>query len=159
MDKPTLRASQQEVLRYKSGKMGISAVPGAGKTWTLSQLAAKLILEKDLEPDQEILVVTFSNSAADNFASRIATFLGEAGLLEGIGYRVRTLHALANDILHERPEIAGLSESYTILDESEGIVLRNDLVNSYLDLNPDAFSGLMRSMRHILRHSIRWKVL
>ncbi len=142
MDKPTLRASQQEVLRYKSGKMGISAVPGAGKTWTLSQLAAKLILEKDLEPDQEILVVTFSNSAADNFASRIATFLGEAGLLEGIGYRVRTLHALANDILHERPEIAGLSESYTILDESEGIVLRNDLVNSYLDLNPDAFSGL-----------------
>ena len=63
MDKPTLRASQQEVLRYKSGKMGISAVPGAGKTWTLSQLAAKLILEKDLEPDQEILVVTFSNSA------------------------------------------------------------------------------------------------
>jgi len=36
---PRLRASQQEIMTYRGGLMGISAVPGSGKTWTLSQLA------------------------------------------------------------------------------------------------------------------------
>ena len=29
-----LRPSQEEILAYQGGKMGISAVPGSGKTWT-----------------------------------------------------------------------------------------------------------------------------
>jgi hypothetical protein len=35
----TPRLPQQEILRYTRGKMGISAVPGSGKTHTLSALA------------------------------------------------------------------------------------------------------------------------
>ena len=65
-----LRPHQEEILRYRSGKMGISAVPGSGKTWTLSYLAANLIQQGRIEPDQEILVVTLVNAAVDNFASR-----------------------------------------------------------------------------------------
>ena len=34
------RPKQQEVLDYAAGKMGVSAVPGSGKTVTLSALAA-----------------------------------------------------------------------------------------------------------------------
>ena len=92
------------MLKYKQGLLGISAVPGSGKTWTLSQLAVKLILTTDLEPEQEILIVTFTNSGADNFSSRIGEKLRQNGLMEGFGYRVRTLHGLANDILRERPD-------------------------------------------------------
>ncbi len=99
MTEPALRHSQAEVLRYRSGWMGISAVPGSGKTWTLSQLAAKLLLTVDLQPDQEILVVTFANSAVDNFNSASGQLVREYGLLEGYGYRVRTLHVLAGDII------------------------------------------------------------
>ena len=36
----TPREEQAEVLRYKGGTLGISAVPGSGKTFTLSALAA-----------------------------------------------------------------------------------------------------------------------
>ena len=39
----TLRPSQTEILRYRGGKLGISAVPGSGKTFTLSALAAQII--------------------------------------------------------------------------------------------------------------------
>ena len=39
----TPRAEQQQVLSYTGGTMGISAVPGSGKTFTLSALAADLI--------------------------------------------------------------------------------------------------------------------
>ena len=56
-----LRESQARILSYTEGKMGISAVPGSGKTWTLSRLAAKLISTAELQPDQEVLVVTFSD--------------------------------------------------------------------------------------------------
>ena len=93
-DKPLLRPSQKEIMTYQKGLMGISAVPGSGKTWTLSHLAVKLILSTDLEPDQEILIVTFSNSAADNFSNRIGEQLRANGLIEGFGYRVRTLPAM-----------------------------------------------------------------
>ena len=40
---------------YTGGRMGISAVPGSGKTHTLSYLAADLILSGDLDLNQEVL--------------------------------------------------------------------------------------------------------
>jgi DNA helicase-2/ATP-dependent DNA helicase PcrA len=40
MSEFTPRAGQREVLDYDGGKMGISAVPGSGKTRTLAELAA-----------------------------------------------------------------------------------------------------------------------
>ena len=35
------RPGQQKVLAYRAGKMGISAVPGSGKTRTLAELAGQ----------------------------------------------------------------------------------------------------------------------
>lgn len=35
-----LRELQKAVVEYEGGKMGVSAVPGSGKTFTLSYLAA-----------------------------------------------------------------------------------------------------------------------
>jgi DNA helicase-2/ATP-dependent DNA helicase PcrA len=65
------RPAQSQVLAYTGGKMGISAVPGSGKTRTLSALAARLIRSGALGEEQEVLVVTLVNSAVDNFSSRI----------------------------------------------------------------------------------------
>ncbi len=113
------RPMQAEILKYKSGMMGVAAVPGSGKTATLSALAAQLITSGSIYDDQEILIVTLVNSAVDNFSTRIASFVREAGLLENMGYRVRTLHGLAHDIVRERPDLAGLSEQFSILDENE----------------------------------------
>jgi hypothetical protein len=39
----TPRPSQQNILRYTGGRLGIAAVPGAGKTHILSALAAQII--------------------------------------------------------------------------------------------------------------------
>lgn len=69
------RPMQQQVLEYTYGKMGVSAVPGSGKTQTLSYLAAQLIMEGKIQDDQEVLIVTLVNSAVDNFAFRIADFV------------------------------------------------------------------------------------
>ena len=142
-EKIVLRPSQEDVLKYRQGLMGISAVPGSGKTFTLSNLAVKLILTTPLEEDQEVLVVTFSNSAADNFSTRIGEKLRASGLLEGFGYRVRTLHGLANDIIRERPELVGLSTDFGIIDEAEFIEILKDLVSQAKDENIDFLRGLI----------------
>ena len=99
--------------------MGVSAVPGSGKTWTLSRLAADIIANGELEEDQEVLVVTLVNSAVDNFAVRINDFLESDDYHPLIPpYRVRTLHGLAHDIVRERPDLVGLDANFTIIDDA-----------------------------------------
>lgn len=132
-----LRPGQEAVLRYQGGRMGISAVPGSGKTWTLAYLAANLIKRGMIETDQEILVVTLVNAAVDNFSSRISAQLQMEGLLPGYGYRVRTLHGLANDIVRERPDLAGLSNSFQIIDDYECERIKSRIAKDWLASHPD----------------------
>ena len=60
-----LRPAQEKILAYAGGRMGVSAVPGAGKTFILSALAARLV-SAAIDNDQEVLIVTMMNSAVEN---------------------------------------------------------------------------------------------
>ncbi len=128
-----LRSSQTSILRYTGGKMGISAVPGSGKTFTLSALAAQLIHSGRIADEQEVLIVTLVNSAVDNFASRIKEFLE---LSMPFGYRIRTLHGLAHDIVREKPAAVGLEERFSILDEREASFILKEATNAWLQAHP-----------------------
>ncbi|OQY36504.1 MAG: hypothetical protein B6243_03005 [Anaerolineaceae bacterium 4572_5.2] len=129
---PQPRPSQEQILEYTSGTMGVSAVPGSGKTWTLSRLASKIIASGVLEEDQEVLIVTLVNSAVDNFTQRISGFLEKRGVLPHLGYRVRTLHGLAHDIVRERPALVGLDSNFQIIDEREANSIRAAAVEGWL---------------------------
>jgi DNA helicase-2/ATP-dependent DNA helicase PcrA len=127
-----LRLEQEKiVLEYTHGRVGIAAVPGSGKTYTLAHLAARLIYDQrlDLNRSQEVLVVTFTNTAVNSFQARIDRLLREQyGLLPYVGYRVRTLHGLAHDIVRERPALVGLAEDFVILDERLSLDIQRDIV-------------------------------
>src|SRR5512133_397773 len=128
------RPSQQKILEYTGGRLGIAAVPGAGKTHILSALAAKIIHEGWIAGDQEVLIVTLVNSAVDNFESRIKRFFDNP-LQALYKYRVRTLHGLAHDIVREKPARVGLEERFSIIDEREAGFIRRDSVNAWLAAN------------------------
>lgn len=128
---PKLRRAQEEVLTYSGGKMGVSAVPGSGKTFTLSYLAANLIQKNVLQDNQEILIVTLVNSAVGNFSKEISKYTQALGLPRNFGYRVRTLHGLSNDIVRERPELAGLPADFRILDETEANHILLDKIEAW----------------------------
>jgi DNA helicase-2/ATP-dependent DNA helicase PcrA len=152
------RARQAEILEYERGWMGISAVPGSGKTTTLSYLAAKIVAGGELSSGQEVLIVTLVNSAVDNFSHRIAGYMREFGLLPHLGYRVRTLHGLAHDIVRERPNLAGISEQFTILDEEESRRILAVISNNWAYENQEWIKARVKSElnaeqeRRILRH-------
>lgn len=140
------RPSQAEILKYQGGTLGISAVPGSGKTHSLSALASNLVEElvttessfEHGQPESEILVVTFSNAAVANFAARIGAFLSEKGMIPGIGYRVRTLHSLAAEIVRNRSESFGLDPDFLILDAEQSETLLHKAVNNWVSRNDDS---------------------
>lgn len=103
-------------------------------------------------------LVTFTNSAVENFRSRIGNLLRQRqGLLPGVGYRVRTLHGLAHDIVRERPALVGLSERFDIVDERTANEIKRESVLAYLRTHPDLFSpylhpDFLQNFRRIERY-------
>jgi DNA helicase-2/ATP-dependent DNA helicase PcrA len=131
------RPAQEKILAYTGGRMGISAVPGSGKTHTLSYLAAQIVATRLEDDDQEVLIVTLVNSAVNNFVSRVNGFIQERGLLPGVGYRVRTLHGLAHDVVRERPGLLGLADDFTIVDERAAREILTDAVEAWVRSHPE----------------------
>jgi DNA helicase-2/ATP-dependent DNA helicase PcrA len=139
----TPRSSQSAILRYRSGTLGISAVPGSGKTHILSALAAQIISSGVLGVDQEVLIVTLVNSAVENFSQRISGFIQQRGMIPHLGYRVRTLHGLAHDIVRENPALVGLDNRFAIVDEREAEFIRKEAANSWLSAHPYALEDYL----------------
>ncbi len=108
------RDDQKPVLDYKKGKMGIMAVPGAGKTTILLALIIKLINE-GINPEH-IFVLTYMESAAKNFKERIQSAIPENLALPNIS----TIHGLALRIVKENGNCAkvGLDENFEICDDT-----------------------------------------
>jgi DNA helicase-2/ATP-dependent DNA helicase PcrA len=131
------RPSQARILKYAGGMLGIAAVPGSGKTHTLSALAAHLIESGRLGADQEILIVTLVNSAVENFKARVSSFAAQRGLIPKLGYRVRTLHGLAHDIVRENPPLAGLDKQFIIVDETASAAMIRGAARSWAHVHAD----------------------
>lgn len=118
-DKPafriTPREDQKPVLAYETGKMAISAVPGAGKTTILLALIVKL-LDRGINPEN-IFVMTYMESAARNFRDRIKNIRQNSAQLPNIS----TIHGLALRILKENGnyERLRLSSDFEICDDSQ----------------------------------------
>ena len=136
------RPSQEEILRYQGGRLGIAAVPGAGKTQILSALAAQIIASGALADDQEVLIVTLVNSAVDNFEARVKRFFDNP-LQALYRYRVRTLHGLAHDIVREKPGRVGLDERFGIIDEREADFIRREAVKSWLSVHAESMDDYL----------------
>ncbi len=124
------REDQKKIMGYTRGYMGIPAVPGAGKTFILSHLVAKLARE-ELQDGEEILILTYMNSSVINFKERIREVLGE----EGAGYlkkiRVITIHKLTSEILRENQERTSLANDYSNLTQANMYYLMSLAVNEY----------------------------
>lgn len=141
-----LRPAQEEILNYEGGRLGISAVPGSGKTFTLSRLAAKLVHKLAASgplDDREILVVTFTNAAAENFRSSIGRVVESRHLLPS-GFRVGTIHSLAHEIVRERPGLVALGEDFDIVEERICQDIKRQAVNNYLQSNPDFLGAYIK---------------
>lgn len=138
-----LRPAQEEILKYRGGRMAISAVPGSGKTFTLALLAAQLIADGliDHAAGQQVLIVTYLNASVDTFRASIRQRLEEMGQVID-GYDVRTLHSLALEIVRLG---LGLGQEYglPVLDETQSSLALSQAVDHYIDQHPGEWLALL----------------
>jgi DNA helicase-2/ATP-dependent DNA helicase PcrA len=140
-----LRPAQEAILEYSNGRMAVSAVPGSGKTFTLSLLAAQLIADGRINPEggQRILIVTYLNASVDNFKNNIRKRLDEMGIFP-IGFDVRTLHSLALEIVNvARRGLGDEENAFVVLDEGQGSHFLARAVDAWIENNPDLWHAFL----------------
>jgi superfamily I DNA/RNA helicase len=100
----------------------VCAGPGTGKTATLVRRVEYLLEERGAEPES-LLVLTFSNEAAQELEERVADRFGEQVAAR---IRISTFHGFGVTFLHHHGQLAGIDA--LVLDEAG----QGELVNSIL---------------------------
>jgi len=109
-----LNSCQKQAVLVKQKHLRIIAGAGSGKTQVLTCRIAYLKGTSHLLPDQ-FLIATFTNKAANEMKERLSKLLNESHHSMWIG----TFHSVANRMLHQHAQLAGLSSSFQILDSSD----------------------------------------
>ncbi|WKT81331.1 ATP-dependent helicase [Thermosynechococcus sp. PP45] len=139
----TLRPGQREISEWQGGLLAVSAVPGAGKSHGMAVGAAIAIAREKLHQQRQLVVVTYSRSAAANIKVRIRQYLREMGLPRN-GFSVQTLHSLALKIATSHPT-AGLRWSgENLMSEHEQRRLCVTCVKEWARSHPDILEQLIQ---------------
>lgn len=130
MNNINYRQDQLPIMSYEGGTMAVPAVPGAGKTFIVTNLVAKLLREGKHD-NSKILILTYMNSAVNNFKGRIKKLLIDNDIKEENSYEVMTIHSLAVKIIKEKPEVVMLNEEFSIADDLQKNIILNECIQNY----------------------------
>ncbi|WP_319419347.1 ATP-dependent helicase [Pleurocapsa sp. FMAR1] len=143
----SLRTGQQGLGNWQGGEMAVSAVPGAGKSHSLSVAAAIAIAQNQLHSRRQLIVVTYTRSAAANIKSKIRDRLKDLKLPPG-GFVVHTLHGLALNIANSRKELSGLNlDNVTIVVPNTGHRIIRGAVERWIANHPVEYQRLLEGVQ------------
>jgi len=109
-----LNDAQQRAVTSELGNLLVIAGAGSGKTRVLINRIAWLIRVKHASP-HSILAVTFTNKAASEMRSRLASMLGASIRSLWVG----TFHGLAHKMLRQHWREANLPENFQVIDSDD----------------------------------------
>ena len=109
-----LNEEQYAAVTAPDGPALVVAAAGTGKTRTLIYRLAHLVTEKNVQP-QEVLLLTFTNKAAKEMLSRAETLVQRRF---NSGYS-GTFHSFANRLLRSHADAIGFGRDFTILDADD----------------------------------------
>ncbi|MDB9425579.1 ATP-dependent helicase [Microcystis aeruginosa CS-564/01] len=141
-----LRAGQQELADWQGGKMAISAVPGAGKSHSLAVAAAMVIAREQLHAKKQLIIVTYTRSAAASIKAKIKQRLQDLQL-SAQGFSVQTLHGLALQLARRYPELSALDlESSTLVIPTPSHRIIRNSVEKWLIADPIRYQKLLEGV-------------
>lgn len=120
-----LNPKQKEAVDTVYGPVFVTAGPGTGKTQILTLRIGNILLKASGAKPDEILALTYTDSAVATMRTRLAHFIGSAA------YRVRihTFHGFARSILELRPDLFPRIALGTHLSTVKGIALMEQLLD------------------------------
>jgi DNA helicase-2/ATP-dependent DNA helicase PcrA len=95
----SLNAAQKEAVDALEGPVMVIAGPGTGKTTTLTVRIAKILSQSQVSP-QNILCITFTDSAANNMRQRLISMIGP----DAYRIKIYTFHSFCNEVIQSHPE-------------------------------------------------------
>jgi len=108
-----LNPQQQAAVDHPADRsLLVMAGAGSGKTTVIAQRVARLI-KNHAGTDRNVLMVTFSNKAAKEMQERVKRL----GVHEGVLFH--TFHSFGLSLMRDRPDIYGLNNDFSILNESD----------------------------------------
>jgi DNA helicase II / ATP-dependent DNA helicase PcrA len=139
----SLRTGQQRLAQWRGGELAVSAVPGAGKSTGMAIAAALTIAREQLNPKKQLVIVTFTRSAAANIKAKIRQCL--RGLyLPPTGFVVNTLHGLALNIASRHPDLSGLNlDGLTVISPNQNHRLIRSCVEHWIVHHPRLYHDLL----------------
>ncbi|MEO0967178.1 MAG: ATP-dependent helicase [Cyanobacteria bacterium J06639_18] len=151
----SLRHGQQQMVDWQDGPLAVSAVPGAGKSTGMAAAAAIAIARQyqrsnSSRPNvrRQLVVVTFTRSAAANIKAKIRKYLRDDLSLPQTGFVVHTLHGLALNIASRHPNLSGLElDRLTLITPNQGHRLIRTSVEQWINNNQSQYYSLVEGMQ------------
>ncbi len=141
-----LNPEQRAAVLHTEGPLLILAGAGSGKTKTLVHRIVHLIRGKEVEPSR-IVVVTFTNRAADEMRERVQSYAGA----EARAVTVSTFHSLGVRILRAHGHRLGLPDRFAIYSGSDQLAALRTACEE-ISIDDDRFD-----LKRILRRISDWK--
>lgn len=144
----SLRPGQKALARWRSGPLAVSAVPGSGKSTGMAVGAAIAIAHHQLHARKQLVLVTFTRSAAANLKAKVRKHLKDLSLPQN-SFVVHTLHGLALNIATRHSEISGInlsslnSEGTTLVSPTQSHRLIRLAVERWIEENPLVYQQLI----------------
>lgn len=147
----SLNAEQQKAVETTSGPIIVLAGAGSGKTRVLTYKVIYLIMEKNVSPEN-ILMVTFTNKAANEMKERIQKFFTKQRLnINTPRPFISTFHSFCAKLLRKEGGKIGFSSRFTIFDDTDSLDLikqaMESLYISIKDFKPTAVLGTISSAK------------
>ncbi|AOM82965.1 helicase-exonuclease AddAB subunit AddA [Salisediminibacterium beveridgei] len=152
---------QWQAIAAEGNNLLVAAAAGSGKTAVLVERIIYKITNTEKQTDLDrLLIVTFTNAAAAEMRHRIGEALEDkiAEKPESLHLKrqltllqkanISTLHSFCMNIVREYYYLIDIDPSFRILDDTEGVLLKDEVMESLFDEayssdNPSAFYDLV----------------
>lgn len=160
---PQWTEQQNNAISARDRNLLVSAAAGSGKTAVLVERVIKLITDKDNPVNADrFLIVTFTNAAAAEMRARIAASLEkiireepnnsnavkQMSLLSSA--KICTIDAFCLNLVRDNFFELGISQDFTVIDESEAEILADTALNNVLDRLFEEKDGNFLSLAELL---------
>ncbi|MEO0351423.1 MAG: ATP-dependent helicase [Cyanobacteria bacterium P01_A01_bin.15] len=138
----SLRPGQQRLADWRGGPLAVSAVPGSGKSTGMAAGAAIAIANFQLHARKQLILVTFTRSAAANLKAKVRGHLKHLRLPYS-SFMVQTLHGLALNIATHSPEVSGINlDTTTLVSPNQSSRLIRTAVEAWIHDQPELYHRL-----------------
>lgn len=144
-----LNKQQKAAVEHAKGPSIILAGAGSGKTRVLVSKVLYLILKKKVDP-QSIIMITFTNKAANEMKQRISKALGSVngGHIGSVG----TFHSFCVRVLRHQAHRLGLERQFSIYDADDQMSILRKVIKK-LDIkkySPSYYSNRISAAKNLL---------